>query len=77
LGNSLLTPNYIFYLVNKIIYKILVSRNEPLLNYLKAHRIIIVPQINPDTYTLLRELVLSDGSEDMDQEFIASYVKNR
>ncbi len=33
--------------------------------------------MNPDAYMLVRELVLSDGGEGLDQEFISKYVKNR
>lgn len=65
-GTSLLAPAYLFYLVNRLVFEVVAKGNVPLLNFFKTNKLVVVPHMNPDTYALVRELVVSDGSENLD-----------
>ena len=70
MGNSLLSQNYIFHFVNRLLFDLLQGLKSdypydvsPTLNFLKMNKIIVVPYMNPDTYSYLQNIVLSDSSE--------------
>lgn len=55
--------NYIFALINRIIFEITPSYlgnrntiNEPLLNFFKLYRLIVVPFVNADTHDILIDI---------------------
>lgn len=70
MGNSLLSQNYIFHFVNKLLFDMLQGLKsgypydvEPVLNFLKMNKVIVVPYMNPDTYTYIQNIIMSDSSE--------------